>query len=64
MQLTAFNEYFKTAPQPENRTKIKSIQMELTAIKNTLVRTNQRKAEYNSVVEEQEQLKKLGISNV
>ena len=64
VQLTAFNEYFKTAPQPENRTKIKSIQMELTAIKNTLVRTNQRKAEYNSVVEEQEQLKKLGISNV
>ena len=62
--LTAFNEYYKTAPQPENRNKIKSIQMELTAIKNTLVRTNQRKAEYNSVVEEQEQLKKLGISNV
>ena len=62
--LTAFNEFYKTSCQPENKTKMKSIQMELTAIKNTLVRTNQRKAEYNSVVEEHEQLKKLGISNV
>ena len=61
---TALNEFYKTSCQPENKTKMKSIQMELTSIKNTLVRTNQRKAEYNSVVEEQEQLKKLGISNV
>ena len=62
--MTAFNEYYKTSSQPENRAKMKSIQMELTAIKNTLVRTNQRKAEYNSVVEEEAQLKKLGITNV
>lgn len=64
VQLTAFNEYFKASSQPENHNKMKSIQMELTAIKNTLVRTNQRKAEYNSVVEEEAQLKKLGITNV
>ena len=64
VQLTAFNEFYKTSCLPENRSKMKAIQMELTAIKNTLVRTNQRKAEYSSVIEEEEQLKKLGISNV
>jgi hypothetical protein len=64
VQLTAFNDYFKTSCLPEDRLKMKTIQMELTAIKNTLVRTNQRKAEYTSVIEEEEQLKKLGISNV
>ena len=35
--------------------------MEMTAVKNTLVKTNQRKAEYSTIVEEQEQMKKLGI---
>lgn len=62
--LSAFNEYYKTALFPEDRDKVKSIQMELTSIKNTLVRTNQRKAEYNSIVEEQAQMRKLGITNV
>ena len=64
VQLTAFNDFYKNSCQPENRSRMKAIQMELTAIKNTLVRTNQRKAEYTSVVEEEAQLKKLGISNV
>ena len=35
--------------------------METTAIKNTMVKTNQRKAEYAAYVEEQSQMKKLGI---
>ena len=43
--------------------KVKGIKMEITAIKNTLVKTNQRKAEYSAFVEEQIQLRKLGITN-
>ena len=35
--------------------------METTSIKNTMVKTNQRKAEYAAFVEEQAQMKKLGI---
>lgn len=62
--LTALDDYFKTAPTPANRMKIKGLKMELTSLKNTLVKTNQRKAEYTSFVEEEEQLKKLGIKNV
>jgi hypothetical protein len=37
--------------------------MEIAALKNTLIKTNQRKAEYVTLIEEQEQMKKLGITN-
>lgn len=63
LTLNALDEYFKTTPQPLNRIKIKGIKMEITAIKNTLVKTNQRRAEYATYIEEQNQLKKLGIIN-
>ena len=61
--LGALDEYFKNTATPADRGKIKGIKMELTAIKNTLVKTNQIRAEYTSYVEEQEQLKRLGIIN-
>lgn len=61
--LNALDEYFKATPMPLNRVKIKGLKMEITALKNTLVKTNQRKAEYAAYVEEQNQLKRLGIIN-
>ena len=60
--LTALDEYFKSAPLVENRSKIKGLKMELTSLKNCIVKTNQRKAEYTALIEEEEQLRKLGIS--
>lgn len=62
--LFGFDKFFKTAAQPLNRSKIKGIGMELTSIKNNLVKTNQRRAEYSAYVEEQQQMRKLGITNV
>lgn len=62
--LIALDDYFKTSIQPINRTRIKGLKMDLTSFKNTLVKTNQRKAEYTALVEEEAQLKKLGINNV
>ena len=59
--LAALDEYFKSAPAIENRPKIKGLKMELTSLKNCIVKTNQRKAEYTALIEEEEQLKKLGI---
>lgn len=59
--LTALDEYFKSAPSIENRPRIKGLKMELTSLKNCIVKTNQRKAEYTALIEEEEQLKKLGI---
>ena len=62
--LTAYDKFFKTAVQAGNRLRIKGLSIELTSIKNTLVKTNQRKAEYAAYIEEQQQLKKLGITDV
>ncbi len=59
--INALDDYFKATVTPVNASKIRGLKMEMTAIKNTLVKTNQRKAEYSTIVEEQEQLKKLGI---
>ncbi len=59
--LSALDDFFKSAPSAENRSKIKGLKMELTSLKNCIVKTNQRKAEYTALIEEEEQLKKLGI---
>lgn len=61
--LKGFDDYFKNNAPAEKRSKIKGLSMELMALKNNLVNTNQRRADYISYVEEQEQMKKLGIEN-
>ena len=40
---------------------IKGMKIELTALKNTLIKSNQYKAEYTSYIEEQRQMRQLGI---
>ncbi len=61
IMLNALDDYFKTTISSVNLPKIRGIKMEMTAVKNTLVKTNQRKAEYSTIIEEQEQMRKLGI---
>ena len=39
----------------------KGMKMELVTMKNTLVKTNQKRAEYVAVIEEKMQMEKLGI---
>ncbi len=60
--LGALDEYFKQNTSGVNRAKIKGIKMELTTLKNALVKVNQLRSEYASYVEEAEQMKKLGIT--
>ena len=60
--LTALDNYFKSAIS--NSDKLKGIKPELSFLKSTLVKVNQFRAEYLSLIEEQEQMKKLGISDV
>jgi hypothetical protein len=62
--LGGLDEFFKASVTLLNRSKVKGIQIELTTVKNTLIKINQRKAEYLSVISEREQMKKLGVSNV
>ena len=62
LQLNALDEYFKSQASAANKDKIKGMKMELVTMKNTLVKANQKRAEYVSVAEEKMQLEKLGIN--
>ena len=61
LELNALDEYFKSQASAANKDKIKGMKMELVTMKNTLVKANQKLAEYVSVAEEKMQLEKLGI---
>ncbi|MBQ7159210.1 MAG: hypothetical protein IJS09_07305 [Treponema sp.] len=61
--LQGLDDFFKNTAAPENKNKVKGIKMELTSIKNNVVKANQVRAEYQAYVEEAEQMKKLGITD-
>lgn len=61
--INALDDFFKNAANAENKSKIKGMKMETSALKNTIVKVNQYRAEYSAYVEEEAQLKKLGIKN-
>lgn len=63
-QCAGLDDYFKQNAPDEVRDHIRGIKVEISAIRTTLVKSNQCRAEYSSQVEEQQQLKKLGITNV
>jgi hypothetical protein len=60
--LTALDEYFKTEIPKEDREKVKGIKPELATIKNAVVRANQIRHDYSAQKEEEEQMRRLGIS--
>jgi len=59
--LGALDDFFKSTVSQEDRDKIKGIKPELSALKNTYVRANQLRYDYNAQKEEEEQMKNLGI---
>ena len=61
--LTALDEFFKTEVDKATRDKIKGIKPELGAIKNAIVRANSKRHEYTAQKEEDEQLRRLGVSS-
>ena len=60
--LGALDEYFKAAVDRSEREKIKGIKIELGTIKNAIVRANNKRHEYSAQKEEEEQLRRLGVS--
>jgi hypothetical protein len=60
--LAGLDAFFKSSVSVIDRPKIKGITMELTSLKNILVKTNQLRAEYVAYIEEKEQMRKLGIT--
>jgi hypothetical protein len=60
--LSALDDFFKTSASKEDRDRIKGIKPELATIKNSIVRANQLRHEYSAQKEEEEQLRRLGVS--
>lgn len=60
-RLIGFNDFFKSEIPKERRYKVRTINLELNAVKNSIVKANKKKHEYVSAKEEIEQLKRLGI---
>ncbi|MCL1991811.1 MAG: hypothetical protein FWG66_02565 [Spirochaetes bacterium] len=60
--LSALDDYFKSKSDDSDRSKIKGIKPELSTIKNSIVKANQFKFEYISRKEEEDQLRRLGIT--
>ena len=59
--LGALDDFFKLETDKEDRDKVKGIKPELAAMKNAIVRANQRRHEFSAQKEEEEQMRKLGI---
>jgi len=62
--LNALDDFFKANVAANDRGKIKGIKPELSALKNTFVKANNRRYEYSAQKEEEEQMRRLGIESV
>ncbi len=60
--LDAADEYFKVTVPTSERSKIKGLKMDLITVKNVVVKAVQKRGEYSAYIEEQEQMRKLGIT--
>ncbi len=58
----ALDEYFKSAASPVNKPKIKGLKIDLTTLKNSVIKANQHRVEYSAYIEEEAQMRKLGIT--
>jgi len=60
--MNALDDYFKGNAVKEDRERLKGIKPELSALKNIIVKANQLRYEYSAQKEEEDQMKRLGIS--
>lgn len=61
--INALDAHFKNSVDASLKAKVKGMQIELSALRNSIVNTNKKRGEYISFKEESEQMKKLGISD-
>ena len=59
--INSLDAYFKNEVASENKAKVKGMQIELSALRNSIINANKKRSEYASFKEESEQMKKLGI---
>ena len=61
--INAFDVHFKQEVATEFKTGIKGMQIELSALRNSIINANKKRSEYASYKEEAAQMQKLGIAN-
>jgi hypothetical protein len=60
-RLAGLNDFFKSEMSRERKGKLRGINLELNVMRNSIVKANKRKHEYNAAKEEIRQMKRLGI---
>ena len=60
--LNSLDEFFKGAANPMNKSKVKGLKIDIATLKNSVVKANQLRVEYVSYIEEEAQMRKLGIT--
>ena len=61
--INSFDAYFKKEVATEFKARVKGMQIELSALRNSIINANKKRSEYASFKEESEQMRKLGISD-
>jgi hypothetical protein len=60
-RLQGLSEYFRQEASKEQKDQLKGIKIELSGLKNCIVRTNRRRYEYVALKEEEARLQQLGV---
>ena len=60
--INALDAYFKNELDEDSKVKVKGMQIELSALRNSIINANKRRGEYASAKEELEQMKRLGLN--
>ena len=60
--INALDSYFKNAVDVIKKPKIKGMQIELSALRNTIISINKKRGDFLACKEEAEQMKKLGLA--
>ena len=61
--INSFDAYFKKEVATENKARVKGMQIELSALRNSIINANKKRSDYASFKEESEQMRKLGITD-
>lgn len=61
--INALDAYFKNEVDAEFKVKVKGMQIELSALRNSIINANKKRGEYASFKEEHAQMQKLGLSD-
>lgn len=60
--ISSLDNHFKTNVEIINRVKVKGLKIDLSSFRNCVISVNQKRGDYISIKEEQEQMRKLGIN--